>query len=186
MKNCAIVFVVLTGLSFSLPYWTEQDFINADSIPRGTPVMQYDTGPLRAEWQRWSYIHELCQTAGFVASMQVSDSLDPEFGGIIEGEDQLSVVETDNTQQAIWVWCRYYEITGDTMYFLNIRRAWIYVMNHPAYLEEGTDSDFYRVWNCGLALFAVPYNLMHILIEDLDLAPGEWWYPSPHYIPEGA
>jgi phytoene dehydrogenase-like protein len=38
----------------------------------------------------------------------------------------------------------------------------------------------------GLCLQAVPYNLMHILIEDLDLAPGEWWYPSPHYIPEGA
>jgi phytoene dehydrogenase-like protein len=38
----------------------------------------------------------------------------------------------------------------------------------------------------GLCLQAVPYNLMHILIEDLDLAPGEWWYQSPHYIPEGA
>ncbi len=154
MKRYAVVLVLLFGLSFSLPYWTEQDFINADSIPRGKPVMQYDAGPLRAEWQRWSYIHELCQTAAFVASMQVSDSLDPEFGGIIEGEDQLNVVETDNTQQAIWVWCRYYEIIGDTTYFMNIRRAWIYVMNHPAYLEEGTDSDFYRVWNCGLALFA--------------------------------
>ena len=38
----------------------------------------------------------------------------------------------------------------------------------------------------GLCLLAVPYNLMHILIDDLDLNPGEWWYPSPHYIPEGA
>ena len=37
----------------------------------------------------------------------------------------------------------------------------------------------------GLALFAVPYNLMHILIEDLKLEPGSWWYPSPHYVPEG-
>ncbi len=37
----------------------------------------------------------------------------------------------------------------------------------------------------GLCLQAVPYNLMHTLIEDLDLTPGEWWYPSPHYIPEG-
>jgi phytoene dehydrogenase-like protein len=38
----------------------------------------------------------------------------------------------------------------------------------------------------GLALFAVPYNLMHILIEDLDLKPGAWWYPSPDYIKEEA
>lgn len=34
----------------------------------------------------------------------------------------------------------------------------------------------------GLVLMAVPYNLMHILIEDLDLKPGGWWYPSPYYI----
>jgi len=154
MNRYIIVLTSLVGIGFSLPYWTEQDFINADSIPRGRPVRQFEVDVLRGEWQRWSYIHELCQTAAFVASMQVSDSLDSEFGGIIEGEDQLSVVETDNTQQAIWVWCRYYEITGDTSYFVNLRRAWIYVMNHPAYLEEGTDSDFYRVWNCGLALFA--------------------------------
>ena len=38
----------------------------------------------------------------------------------------------------------------------------------------------------GLALQAVPYNLMHILIEDLDLKPGEWWYPSEHFIPSDA
>jgi phytoene dehydrogenase-like protein len=38
----------------------------------------------------------------------------------------------------------------------------------------------------GLALQAVSYNLMHILIEDLKLQPGEWWYPSPHFIPSNA
>jgi phytoene dehydrogenase-like protein len=38
----------------------------------------------------------------------------------------------------------------------------------------------------GLALQAVSYNLMHILIEDLDIEPGEWWYPSPHFIPSDA
>lgn len=36
----------------------------------------------------------------------------------------------------------------------------------------------------GLALMAVPYNLMHILIDDLDLKPGNWWYPSPYYVPD--
>jgi len=35
-----------------------------------------------------------------------------------------------------------------------------------------------------LATMAVPYCLMHILIEDLDLKPGGWWYPSLHYISE--
>jgi hypothetical protein len=29
---------------------------------------------------------------------------------------------------------------------------------------------------------AVPYNLMHILIDDGIANPGSWWYPSPHYM----
>ena len=36
----------------------------------------------------------------------------------------------------------------------------------------------------GLALMAIPYNLMHILIEDGLAKPGDWWYPSPWYIPQ--
>ncbi|MDH4211754.1 MAG: T9SS type A sorting domain-containing protein [candidate division WOR-3 bacterium] len=154
MRRVIFVVAALVGTCFAVSLWTEEDFINADSIPRESPVLQSAVHLTRGEWQRWSYIHELCQTAAFVASMQVSDPLDPEFGGIIEGEDALTVIETDNTQQAIWVWCRYYEITGDTTYFENIRRAWIYVMNFPAYLEGSGESIFYGVWNCGLGLFA--------------------------------
>ena len=36
----------------------------------------------------------------------------------------------------------------------------------------------------GLCLMAIGYNLMHILIEDGIAQPGDWWYPSPWYIPE--
>jgi phytoene dehydrogenase-like protein len=36
----------------------------------------------------------------------------------------------------------------------------------------------------GLCLMAIPYNLMHILIEDGLAEPGKWWYPSPWYIPQ--
>jgi beta-carotene ketolase (CrtO type) len=36
----------------------------------------------------------------------------------------------------------------------------------------------------GLCLMAIPYNLMHILIEDGIAAPGDWWYASPWYIPQ--
>jgi hypothetical protein len=36
----------------------------------------------------------------------------------------------------------------------------------------------------GLCLMAIPYNLMHILIEDGIAQPGKWWYPSPWYIPQ--
>jgi phytoene dehydrogenase-like protein len=36
----------------------------------------------------------------------------------------------------------------------------------------------------GLCLMAVPYNLMHILIEDGIVEPASWWYPSEWYVPE--
>ena len=36
----------------------------------------------------------------------------------------------------------------------------------------------------GLCLMAIPYNLMHVLIEDGLVEPGDWWYPSPWYIPQ--
>jgi len=37
----------------------------------------------------------------------------------------------------------------------------------------------------GLFLMAIPYNLMHILIEDGIAEPSsDWWYPSPWYIPQ--
>jgi hypothetical protein len=148
-----LILLVMCSILFSTPYWTIEDFQRAEGVYKGPAVWQSEVDQLRGDWQSWSYIHELMQTSTFVAAFQVADTLDPEFGGIIEGEDELDIVQTDNTQEAIWVWCRYYEITGDTAYFENIRRAWIYVMNYPAYNEEG-DTDYYRVWNCGLGLFA--------------------------------
>jgi phytoene dehydrogenase-like protein len=36
----------------------------------------------------------------------------------------------------------------------------------------------------GLCLMAVGYNLMHIMIEDGIAEPGDWWYPSPWYLPQ--
>jgi hypothetical protein len=151
MKKFLLILGIST-LGFSLPYWTPEDFQRAELVYKGPPIWQHEIDQLRGDWQSWSYIHELIQTSAFVASFQIADSLDTLYGGVIEGEDQLDIVETDNTQEAIWVWCRYYEITGDTTYLENIRQAWVYVMNNPAYNEEG-DTDYYRVWNCGLGLF---------------------------------
>jgi hypothetical protein len=33
---------------------------------------------------------------------------------------------------------------------------------------------------------AVPYNLMHILIDDGIVEPASWWYPSEWYISDAA
>lgn len=153
-----IIFVIVALLFFnnllSLPLWETEDFIRAECEKRPESVFQERIPQPGPEWQRWSYIHQFFKTCDFIKGLQVSDSASPDFGGMIEGENAMNVIETDNTQEAIWVWSRYKELTGDTTYDKNIRRAWIYVLSHPAYNEEGTESDYYRVWNCGLALFA--------------------------------
>jgi phytoene dehydrogenase-like protein len=37
----------------------------------------------------------------------------------------------------------------------------------------------------GLCLLAVPYNLMHILIDDGAIEKPDWFIPSPYHIPDG-
>jgi hypothetical protein len=156
MKRISLVitFLLMVNVLIALPLWETEDFVKQDAARRHEPVWQRSVPDAGPEWQRWSYIHQLFRTCEFIRSMQVSDSGSPDFGGMIEGENAMNVIETDNTQEAIWVWSRYRELTGDTTYDLNVRRAWMYVMNNPAYNEEGTESDYYRVWNCGLGMFA--------------------------------
>jgi hypothetical protein len=156
MKYIVSILILLLFFSslLSLPYWEEDDFLRQDLSKGLSSDFTDGTYEWNPEWQRWSYIHQLFKTCEFIRNMQVSDSMSPDFGGMIEGENAMNVIETDNTQEAIWVWSRYRELTGDTVYDVNVRRAWIYVMVNPAYNEEGGSSDYYRVWNCGLALFA--------------------------------
>ena len=147
------IFLFFKSL-FSLPLWETKDFIEAELGKKPVSVFSEQVPQGGPQWQRWSYVHQFFKTCDFIKGLQVSDSTSPDFGGLIEGENAMNIVQTDNTQEAIWVWSRYREITGDTTYDKNIRRAWIYVLAHPAYNEEGTESDYYRVWNSGLALFA--------------------------------
>ena len=152
------LFVLAVLLSFqkltSLPLWETEDFIKAELGQKKESIFPDQIPQPGPEWKKWSYIHQFFKTCVFIESLQVSDSSSPDFGGMIEGENAINIIETDNTQEAIWVWSRYRELAGDTTYDKNIRRAWIYVLAHPAYNEEGTESDYYRVWNSGLALFA--------------------------------
>ncbi|MBN1552481.1 hypothetical protein JW979_13485 [bacterium] len=98
------------------------------------------------------YLSELYSICTFLSEWQVKDLSDPEFGGMIEdeyrtGEDRI--VQTDNTQEAIYVWSRYYFLTGNAEFSKNIEDAWTYCEAFPAYMEE---SEYYRVWNCGWGL----------------------------------
>ncbi|MFZ0033356.1 MAG: hypothetical protein WAK60_00015, partial [Sedimentisphaerales bacterium] len=79
-------------------------------------------------------------------------------GGIQEGEDYTTAVETDNTQEAIWIWSRYAELTGDyTTYQTRINNAWTYCLANPAWLEGGSLGNplpYYSTYNIGWGLLA--------------------------------
>jgi hypothetical protein len=152
-----LAFAILSSFSavFATPYWTPEDYQRSlalrDWARSVTP--SYQTPALES----YSYIHEYFQICQFLSRWQVSNPSNPNYGGEIEGESGpvANIVETDNTQESIRVWSRYAELSGDMeLYRHNIEAAWQYVMNFPAYNEEGGDSDYYRVHNCGWALIA--------------------------------
>src|SRR4030042_5286333 len=73
----------------------------------------------------YDYQAEFIKMAGWLATQQVTSG--GNLGGIWEGEDYTTVVETDNTAEAIWVWSRYAELTGDYTTYLNkLNRSWEY------------------------------------------------------------
>jgi len=128
-------------------------------LPGGEAEFEYGdfTGPRRSdvEWPvgRVNWMLEMNRTVRYLDTWQERDP-GPEFGGMIEAESGPlgGVIQTDNTLEAIWVWSHYRRITGDTSFDDNIRDAWIYCENWPAWQEESPN--YYRVHNCAWALTA--------------------------------
>jgi hypothetical protein len=157
MKIFALTGLLISGLFLvnsaeSTPYWSSDDFKRLEH--KGRLSGTFHLKRLPSSQHRFNYLHELSEISAFLALSQVSDSLSPDYGGMREGESGalINIIETDNTAEAIWVWSRYGDLTGDTItYRSNIDAAWTYVMNYPAYDEEGA-TDYYRIHNCGWAL----------------------------------
>jgi len=153
----AILTLGVWTLASATPYWTEADYNRSQALSFGLPTIE-QVPPLEIPTlEYYSYLHEYFQISHFLSLWQVSDPQSPNFGGMIEGETGpvSYIVETDNTQEAIRVWSRYAQLADDLeLYRDNIADAWTYVMHFPAYSEEGYDSDYYRVHNCGWALIA--------------------------------
>jgi hypothetical protein len=79
------------------------------------------------------------KTAQFFASLQGVD------GGMMEAEDN-PFENTDNTLESIWVWCRYYELTGNNTYYQNVLDAWNYSIVNPAWLEPDSGKIYSSSW----------------------------------------
>ena len=88
--------------------------------------------------------------------MQEHDRQANDYGGLHEGEgrDLWAIVETDNTQEAIRVWCEYALHFDDVELFSeNIEAAWVYTDSFPAW-EESEPGEMYGLHNCGWGLIA--------------------------------
>ncbi|MFH1276817.1 MAG: FlgD immunoglobulin-like domain containing protein [Candidatus Eisenbacteria bacterium] len=147
-----VAFLALPALA-TIP-WTPEDAARARTsyIPGERPA---PPGP--GERFSGDNYADFQQAAWFVASLQVSDSLSIDFGGIREAEHLLDIIQSDNTSESIWFFTRYYELTGDTSLMGNLRASWEYITTHPAYNEEGGSDGYggyYRMYNCGWALRA--------------------------------
>ena len=95
------------------------------------------------------------QFTGPVADAEAS------FGGIIEVESGTahSIVESDNTQEAIWIWSWQRQLTGITTYAPQVTNAFEYLAGSPGYTEwqdtPDPGPDYYSLYNCGWGVRAV-------------------------------
>jgi hypothetical protein len=170
-KLCPLVVVltllgVCANFAVATPYWSHQDYERhqvrigqeaAVTGPHGNIPSFFMPSRTLTELDEYALLFEYVQICDFLTVMQEMNPASPDFGGMHEGEtpDLWAIVETDNTQEAIRVWSGYGDLSGDLETFRqNVEAAWAYTLENPAYDEEGTESDYYRVHNCGWALVA--------------------------------
>lgn len=152
MKRFIILGLATAGMLFATVPYKQGPYVG----PVRPYLLQDDTiDPLKL---RFNYLYEFAQIAQFCADWQLDDIDSVDHGGMIEAEsgELADVIQTDNTQEAIWVWARYGELTGDTGRFAdNIDKAWMYCENFPAWEEEGEEgNDYYRNHNCAWGVAA--------------------------------
>jgi hypothetical protein len=156
-----LILCLAIGRASATPFWSDADVQDPArwQVPQG-PVSTLSQELMARMGEeprsRIEYIEMYGLIAQFLSIWQV-DTPGPDFGGMREGEHLQTIIQTDNTSESIWVWSRYYELTGDNQYYQNILDAFTYSLNNPAYLEENGSHPiygYYRMYNCGWAVTA--------------------------------
>jgi hypothetical protein len=153
------MLITLPSGLLATDYWSPEELARQYEESRAIAGdFTIPTLPQEIELTLPDYMKRFTMAVEFLRSMQNDDTSSVKYGGMKEGEQQQHIVQTDNTQEAIWMWSRYVSLTGDTTYIPNIEKAWIYVMNFPSYNEEGGSGEngYYRIYNCGWAMAAEP------------------------------
>ncbi len=160
MRKIAIVLAFV--LSFSAGVYAA-DYMSPEEIQRiwGDGTEGEITLPDRIGMPGYmisptDWMDEYSEAAAFIQSLQYTEP-DTNFGGMMEAEHLLDIIQTDNTSEAVWIWCRYKQLTGDDQYYQNIEHAWTYIYNWPAWREEGgshPSNGYYRYYVGGWGLLA--------------------------------
>jgi hypothetical protein len=155
-----LVCVAVPFSAFATPYIPVDEMTPSQGSEELAPPYAPPAAPLRAPLAVESYdpLAQYALGAQFIVGLQVADTSSGAYGGMREAEHMMTVIQTDNTQESIWIWSHYYRLTGTDAYNANVAAAWEYVMSHKAYDEEGGDdpvTGYYRMYNTGWALRAV-------------------------------
>lgn len=158
IATAIICLLSLQSTLFATPFWTEQELEQARlENTSGQLPRNFETGARQPHQSldEIAYFVKYRQLCDFLAGLQVTTP-GQNFGGMREGEigNDFTIIQTDNTQEAIRVWSQYAIWTGDTArYAQNIRNAWVYNTVWPAWREEG--GGYYAAHNCGWGFEAV-------------------------------
>lgn len=150
-----LVGTLIASAADATPYWTQAD---AEASRQAASDTRPIVLPSPGDAGRGASAFDDFQAAvWFIASLQVMEMADSSYGGIREAEHDLLTIQTDNTSESIWMFSRYYELTGDAAVLPHLEASWDYVNTNPAYAEEGDSGIFtgyYRYYNCGWAVRA--------------------------------
>jgi hypothetical protein len=155
----AMVASAIWSPVFATQPWTPDQIAEYERTHPPIPLSNIDQLPVRlpnSSLDDPESFEEFVQTCHFLTTLQ-NFIPGADFGGMREGEvgGDFDIIQTDNTQEAIRDWSQYALWTGDTTTFSeNVRAAWVYCLNFPAWNEEGAPDNYYRDHNCGWGIEA--------------------------------
>lgn len=160
LRNYLIISLLLSSVLINslsaTPYWTEEQILAQEQQIEILNSLPSSTLPNPPRTNPYYYYDQYLLTSNWLRSLQVT-STGVDFGGMREGEtgSLYTIIQTDNTQEAIVVWSNAKRIAqNDTLFTTEISRAWIYNRQWPAWLEEGGNNSYYRSHNSGWGLAA--------------------------------
>lgn len=150
-KNIILFLLALTLTASPLLatiYIPEED-LSINPMLGDQPGLTFTPPPIQQTSGYKTWMDAFYAEAEFITTLQVLDPDDPNYGGMREGEDGgdghlWDIIQTDNTEESIWVWCRYYELFGSNPFADNTSAAWQYCLANPAWEEEGGAGGYYR------------------------------------------